>query len=127
MRKKKHKTDIFPSLVNRISTKMKLQDKHYRFAFVFVVVVVAVVVVGRRGWWGVIVVVVVVVYPFVPLEIYGIFKHLHLTLVARQPLNFASCFAAFFWFLQNGLFPGLLRSSFHSGSLRIPVRYLLFN
>ena len=55
------------------------------------------------------------------------FKHFHLTLVACRPRNHAPCFAAFSRFLQNGLFAGLLRSPFNSGSLQIPVRYLLFN
>jgi hypothetical protein len=47
--------------------------------------------------------------------------------VARQTLIIALCFTAFSYFRQNGSFPGVLRSSSPSGSLRIPTQRFFCN
>ena len=52
-------------------------------------------------------------------------KYLHLNV--PPTFNLALCFAVFSFFLQNGPFPGLLRSSSLSGFLQIPVQCMFFN
>ena len=48
-------------------------------------------------------------------------------ITTTQLFNLAPCFAAFYCFLQNGPFPGLLWSFSPSGSLRIQIQYLFFS
>jgi hypothetical protein len=48
----------------------------------------------------------------------ALLKHLHMTLL---PANLVPLFATSFCLLKTGPFPGLLRSSSPSGSLRIPI------
>ena len=71
--------------------------------------------------------VLVAVYPLVPLVTQAISETSPSHPVARQTVNFPPCFAAFYCFLPNGPFPGLLRPSSQSDFLRIPIQRSFFN
>jgi len=51
---------------------------------------------------------------FIPLETYEICEASPSDCVARQPINLAPYFAAFYCFLQNGPFPDFLPFRFHA-------------